>query len=45
MVMQAGLPMSRRDTIDYVSSLVDIVVQLTREGGQRRIAAIKMLRA
>lgn len=44
MVMQAGLPMSRRDTIDYVSSLVDIVVQLTRAGGQRRIAAIRQLR-
>lgn len=43
MVMQAGMAMSRRDTIDYVASLVDIVVQLTREGGQRRIAAIRML--
>lgn len=43
MVMQAGLPMSRRDTIDYVASLVDVVVQLTREGGQRRIADIRLL--
>lgn len=44
MVMQAGLPMSRRDTIDYVSSLVDVVVQLRREGGERRIAGIRLLR-
>ena len=44
MVMQAGLPMSRHDTIDYVSSLVDIVVQLTRAGGKRRIAAVHQLR-
>ena len=43
MVMQAGLPMSRHDTIDYVSSLVDIVVQLTRAGGERRIAAVHQL--
>lgn len=42
MVMQAGLPMARRDTIDYVTSLVDIVVQLKREGGERRISDIRM---
>ncbi len=43
MVMQAGLPMSRRDTIDYVASLVDVVVQLKREGGERRITDIRTL--
>lgn len=43
MVMQAGLPMSRRDTIDYVASLVDVVVQLGREGGERRITDIHVL--
>jgi len=45
MVMQAGLPMSRRDTIDYVASLVDVVVQLKREGGERRITGIRLLGA
>lgn len=43
MVMQAGLPMSRRDTIEYVASLVDVVVQLKREGGERRITGIRLL--
>jgi len=44
MVMQSGLGLSRQDTIDYISSLVDIVVQLSRAGGRRRIAAIRQLR-
>jgi type IV secretion system protein VirB11 len=44
MVMQAGLPMSHRDTIDYIASLVDVVVQLRREGGERRITDIRLLR-
>ena len=40
MVMQAGLGLSRADTIAYARSMIDIVVQLDRSGGQRRIAAI-----
>ena len=41
MVMQAGLGLSRADTIAYARSMIDIVVQLDRAGGTRRIAAIE----
>ena len=44
MVMQAGLPLSRSDTIAYVSSIVDVVVQLSRQGGRRFISDIQRLR-
>jgi type IV secretion system protein VirB11 len=44
MVMQAGMTLSRRETVDYVSSLVDVVVQLGRTGGERRITDIRVLR-
>ncbi len=40
MVMQAGLGLSRRETLAYAASVIDLVVQLDRSGGQRRIAAI-----
>ena len=41
MVMQSGLGLSRQDTIAYVRSVVDLIVQLDRQGGQRGIAAIE----
>jgi type IV secretion system protein VirB11 len=41
MVMQSGLGLSRVDTIAYVRSVVDLIVQLDRQGGQRGIAAIE----
>jgi type IV secretion system protein VirB11 len=41
MVMQTGLGLSRQDTIAYVRSVVDLIVQLDRQGGQRGIAAIQ----
>ena len=41
MVMQAGLGLSRSDTIAYARSMIDIIVQLDRAGGARRIAAIE----
>src|SRR6187402_721733 len=41
MVMQSGLGLSRFDTIAYVRSVVDLIVQLDRQGGQRGIAAIE----
>jgi type IV secretion system protein VirB11 len=41
MVMQSGLGLSRTDTIAYVRSVVDLIVQLDRQGGQRGIAAIE----
>jgi type IV secretion system protein VirB11 len=40
MVMQSGLALSRRDTIAYVRSVVDFIVQLDRRGGHRGIAQI-----
>ncbi len=43
MVMQAGVGLSRQETVAYVHSLVDVVVQLTRVGGERRIADIRLL--
>jgi type IV secretion system protein VirB11 len=40
MVMQAGLGLDRRDTLAYARSMIDIVVQLGRIDGRRRIMAI-----
>jgi type IV secretion system protein VirB11 len=40
MVMQAGLGLSRSETLAYAASVIDVVVQLDRAGGERRIAAI-----
>lgn len=40
MALQAGLPLSRRETIDYVRSIIDIAIHVVREGGRRRIAEI-----
>jgi type IV secretion system protein VirB11 len=42
MVMQAGLSLSRGETLDYVRNLVDVVVQLGRIGGERRITDIQV---
>lgn len=43
MVMQSGLGLSRSETIDYARSVIDVVVQLGREGAQRKIIAIEQL--
>jgi type IV secretion system protein VirB11 len=40
MVMQSGLGLSRADTLAYARSMIDVIVQLDRREGQRRIAAI-----
>ncbi|MEO6042092.1 MAG: P-type DNA transfer ATPase VirB11 [Croceibacterium sp.] len=40
MVMQTGIGLSHADTIAYARSVIDIVVQLERSGGQRRVSAI-----
>lgn len=40
MVMQSGLGLSRSDTISYARSVIDIIVQLDRQDGQRGIANI-----
>jgi type IV secretion system protein VirB11 len=43
MVMQSGLGLSRGETIDYARSVIDVVVQLGREGAERKIVAIEEL--
>jgi type IV secretion system protein VirB11 len=40
MVMQTGIGLGRADTIEYAASVIDVIVQLSREGGRRRITAI-----
>jgi type IV secretion system protein VirB11 len=43
MVMQSGLGLSRGETLAYAGSVIDIVVQLSRRGGRRGIADIRVL--
>ena len=45
MVMQAGLGLSRSDTLTYAKSVIDVVVQLDRRGGKRIISDILDIRA
>jgi type IV secretion system protein VirB11 len=40
MVMQAGIGLSRQDIIEYARFVIDIVVQLDRQGGKRGISSI-----
>jgi len=40
MAMQTGIGLSRSETIAYAASVIDIVVQLERSGGRRRISDI-----
>jgi len=44
MVMQTGIGLGRSDTIAYAASVIDLVVQLERSEGTRRIAAIAWTR-
>lgn len=43
MAMQAGIGLARADTLAYIRSLVDVVVQLGRVDGQRQLLAIEGL--
>ena len=43
MVMQAGLGLTRSETIDYARSVIDVIVQLGRQGPDRRIVSIEQL--
>lgn len=43
MVMQAGLTLPRLETLAYVRSVVDVVVQLARIDGERRIVNVRVL--
>jgi hypothetical protein len=40
MVLQAGTNLGRGEIIDYVSSVVDVAVQLVRREGQRVISEV-----
>ena len=40
MVLQSGTQLSRQETLIYAASLIDVVVQLSRSGGQRFIKDI-----
>jgi type IV secretion system protein VirB11 len=42
MVLQSGTQLSRRETLDYARSLIDVVVQLSRTGGERIIRDIAL---
>lgn len=44
MVMQAGLGLNRADTLAYARMMIDVVVQLKKVGGRRRIVAISQPR-
>lgn len=44
MVMQAGLGLSRSDTLAYARSVIDVVVQLSRRNGRREVTGILDLR-
>jgi len=44
MTMQAGLGLSRHDTLEYARTMIDVIVQLDRAQGQRGIRAIEWLR-
>ena len=43
MCLQAGLGLSRDDTLSYTRSMIDIVIQLRRESGQRFFEDIAIL--
>lgn len=45
MVMQSGLGLSRAETIAYARSVIDVVVQLGRQGATRGITGIRLLRS
>jgi type IV secretion system protein VirB11 len=40
MAMQTGIGLTRSETVEYAASVIDVIVQLERRQGQRRIAAI-----
>lgn len=45
MVIQSGLGLSRTDTITYARSVVDVIVQLGKQGSDRAIVAIEQMKA
>jgi len=43
MVMQAGLGLTRADTVQYAKSVIDVIVQLGKDGAERGIIAIEQV--
>ena len=44
MVLQTGLGLTREAIIDYARSVIDVIVQLDRQGGERGVAAVELAR-
>ena len=44
LVLQSGGQMRREDVLAYVERVVDVIVQLERQGGQRRVAQVSWRR-
>ncbi len=42
MVMQSGTQLTRLETLSYAKSLIDVVVQLSRQGGERIVSDIDL---
>lgn len=42
MAMQSGIGLTRRETVEYAASVIEVVVQLDRQGGQRGVAEIAL---
>lgn len=42
LVLQTGTRLNRNDVLDYVRSIVDVFVQLTRTGGRRHVSAVAL---
>lgn len=43
MCMQAGLGLGRQETCDYARSMIDVIIQLDRQSGQRTVSAIELI--
>jgi len=44
-ILQSGVQLRREDIVHYVANVVDVIVQLERRGGERRVARIMATRA
>lgn len=44
-VMQGGSRLSRGDILDYARAVIDVIVQMERQGGERRISRIMLTRS
>lgn len=42
LVLQTGTRLNRNDVLDYVRSIIDVFVQLTRTGGRRHVSAVAL---